>query len=167
MDQEALNLVVDAVLGQVSKDAPNSTPKPAPSVSWSNLASQATKVNGSAADLRSRAAGAILGGLTADAAAMGIQWIYDGKVLDDLDAKRGGSGALDFYEPPQSPFLPASSYRTGNLTPYGEQNYALLKSVAQAGGFDAEHYAQTNFLHFASAEQARSPVAACHWAGAL
>lgn len=66
-----------------------------------------------------RALGAILGGVVADAAAMGVHWVYDPKELDRLFALREGNDmGLAFYEPTQSPFF---SYESGRASPYGEQ----------------------------------------------
>jgi len=62
-----------------------------------------------------RAYGAVLGCTVGDAAAMGVQWLYDVERLGDLlAAKRSQEGpdaGLEFFEPPQSPFLPG--YTTG------------------------------------------------------
>lgn len=78
--------------------------------------------------MQRRALGAVLGAVVADAAAMGVHWVYDPKELDRLfdlrksvlAGKQEGKGevGLDFFEPPQSPFF---SYESGRASPYGEQ----------------------------------------------
>ena len=51
-----------------------------------------------------RAKGALAGALVADAATMGLHWIYDqAKIQALLDAK-GKQSAPEFYEPPSCPF---------------------------------------------------------------
>lgn len=67
----------------------------------------------------------MLGAVVADAAAMGVHWVYDIKELDRLfDLRQSAEAAgqsevgLDYFEPPQSPFF---SYENGRASPYGEQ----------------------------------------------
>lgn len=55
-------------------------------------------------------------------------------MLESLDLARGGSGRLDFYDPPQSPYF---SYASGRASPYGEQVRNLLSSLVGQGGFSA------------------------------
>lgn len=106
-----------------------------------------------------RAAGAVLGCVVGDAAAMGVQWIYSLEKLEELlVARLGRSNAsggllraqdaegsfqvgagLEFFEPPQSPFLPG--YTTGRHSPYGEGTMVLLRSLAAEGGLDCRAYA--------------------------
>lgn len=93
-----------------------------------------------------RALGAVLGSAVADAAAMGVQWIYDvtrlQALLQERRAKEGLSekqAGLEFMDPPQSPFLPG--YSTGRNSPYGEEALALLRSLARNGGLDCHSYA--------------------------
>lgn len=91
-------------------------------------------------------------------AATGIQWEYSLDNLSKVDTERGGLGDLTFLDPPRSPFLLGAAqggpYSCGDLSPYGEQTFALLKSVAAVRGLDPEHYARTNLAHFSSAAQA-------------
>jgi hypothetical protein len=75
---------------------------------------------------------------------MGVQWIYSLERLEDLLAARreaeGPAAGLEFYEPPQSPFLPG--YATGRHSPYGEEAAVLLRSLAREGGLDCGAYAE-------------------------
>lgn len=86
-----------------------------------------------AAVLGSRAQGAVVGSLVADAAAMGVHWVYDLDTMAALAAEAagkapspssaaGGSGPqgeaevapLEFLDPPRSPFY---AYPTGRNSP--------------------------------------------------
>lgn len=98
-----------------------------------------------------RARGAVLGAAVGDAAAMGVQWIYDLDKLGALLAARreaeGADAGLEFYEPPQSPFF---SYASGRSSPYGEGAAVLLRSLARENGaFDARAYAALYAAQFA------------------
>jgi hypothetical protein len=53
-------------------------------------------------EVRRRARGMVVACLVADAAAMGVHWVYDPEVLAGLGKGRGG---LEFMDPPQSPFF--------------------------------------------------------------
>ncbi|KAF4318434.1 hypothetical protein BBO99_00007102 [Phytophthora kernoviae] len=52
---------------------------------------------------KQRALAAVTGGFVADAATMGLHWIYDGEKMKQLVAARGPNGP-EFYEPPSCPF---------------------------------------------------------------
>jgi hypothetical protein len=51
-----------------------------------------------------RAKGAIAGALVADAATMGLHWIYDMAKIQTLLADKGKQAQPEFYEPPSCPF---------------------------------------------------------------
>lgn len=55
-----------------------------------------------------RAKGAIAGALVADAATMGLHWIYDQAKIKALVDKR--EGKPEFYEPPSCPFYQVRSH---------------------------------------------------------
>lgn len=79
--------------------------------------------------IRARAKAAILGGLLADHATMGLHWIYKPEQLAEVLAARPGSQeAPEFYEPPACPFYKVPS---GEPSPYGYELYALLKYLAE------------------------------------
>ncbi|KAG2498090.1 hypothetical protein HYH03_003848 [Edaphochlamys debaryana] len=109
---------------------------------------------GAAAAAAARAAAAVVGSAVADAAAMGVHWVYDLSQLEVLEAERRAEAAaastsapahpsdfgLEFLDPPRSPFY---SYASGRNSPYGEQTLALLRSLAEQGGLHAGAYADT------------------------
>jgi hypothetical protein len=51
-----------------------------------------------------RAKGAIAGALVADAATMGLHWIYDQAKIQSLLADKGRAASPEFFEPPSCPF---------------------------------------------------------------
>ena len=90
-----------------------------------------------AASLASRARGAVVGCLVADAAAVPCHWCYDTtKLAEHLKAARRGPAFCDppgnvFYTPPP-----------GGFSCYGDQTMALLESlVACEGKLNVEDYA--------------------------
>ncbi|KXZ44235.1 hypothetical protein GPECTOR_70g465 [Gonium pectorale] len=117
--------------------------------------------------LARRSVGAVEGSALADAAAMGVHWVYDLETLRRLEVERraasatspstdcpastaasegSGSGSshpydfgLEFMDPPRSPFY---AYPSGRNSPYGEQTLVLLRSLAECRGLEAEHYAE-------------------------
>jgi ADP-ribosylglycohydrolase len=102
------------------------------------------------AEARRRAAAAVCGAYVADCASVGVQWIYDVGVLEDLlmsvqkqekrrrenEEENGGEGGggnaagLEFLEPVASPFLKAD-YKTGRPSPYGEETLVLIRALAK------------------------------------
>jgi len=61
--------------------------------------------------------GAILGSIVADAATMGIHWIYKTDQLDALLASKGKQATPEFFEPPSCPFYQVwSSVSVGDGT---------------------------------------------------
>jgi len=111
--------------------------------------------NANANAARRRAAAAICGAYVADVASVGVQWIYDPAVLEELLVERrrgaadGGDDAaptmgLEFLDPVRSPFL-AADYRTGRPSPYGEETLVLVRELAanaEAGGLHCTRYAE-------------------------
>ncbi|KAL6062138.1 ADP-ribosylation/Crystallin J1 [Balamuthia mandrillaris] len=93
-------------------------------------------------DSKARAIGAIVGALVADAACMGLHWIYDHNKLQELV---GEEGRPEFHEPPACPFY---SYEPGRNTPYGEQTLKLLEIVAEGGAFDVAEAVEKHRLYF-------------------
>lgn len=147
LDSESLKLTLDLARGSILASSAAGAPKPLAVPPLSDLAPS------NAADVRRRAAGAVLGALVADAAAMAVEWIYDPAVLVGLNEK-GGNKGLAFYEPVSSPFLSATAYSTGALSPYGEHLLALVESLVEAKGIDASNYALVNFKHYDTPVQA-------------
>ena len=88
--------------------------------------------------------GAILGAACGDAASMGLHWLYD---MDKLKARVGDDLLGAAFHEPQNCFY---SYASGSPSPYGQQTLALLRSIAETGGFSPEAYAARNFSTFSA-----------------
>jgi hypothetical protein len=107
-----------------------------------SLASPALQApNSMSLTTKQRALAAVTGGFVADAATMGLHWIYDGDKMQQLAAARGAAGP-EFYEPPSCPFY---SYESGALSPYGDEILPLLQDVAERGEFVPEEFALTSY----------------------
>jgi hypothetical protein len=80
-----------------------------------------------------RAAAAVLGSFVADAATMGLHWIYDMAELQQHLAAGAGSrgGAPEFREPPGCPYY---QYPSGALSPYGDEALVLLRCMCASKG---------------------------------
>ena len=89
---------------------------------------------------KQRALAAVTGAFVADAATMGLHWIYDDEKMKQLAVARGSAGP-EFYEPPSCPFY---SYESGALSPYGDEILPLLQDVAE-GEFVPEKFAMTSY----------------------
>lgn len=89
--------------------------------------------------IRNRAKAAVLGGLVADAATMGLHWIYNVGQLEDLvkgkQLEHSKVFAVEFFKPPSCPFY---KYPSGKLSPYGFEAKTVLESVATVGGVDGK-----------------------------
>lgn len=91
---------------------------------------------------RAAAAAAVVGALVADAATMGLHWIYDAGQMAALVA--ASRAVPEFHEPPACPFY---SYAGGALSPYGDEVLPLLEFVAAAGPgpFDAAGFGDASY----------------------
>lgn len=87
---------------------------------------------------KQRAVAAVVGGLVADAATMGLHWIYDADKLRALVA----DAAPEFHAPPSCPFY---EYASGALSPYGDEVLPLLEFVAATGAFEPSAYADASY----------------------
>jgi len=103
-------------------------------------------VRGGLPELRQRVEGCLVGAVCADAAAMGLHWVYDMDLMKQLTASAKSPA---FYEPPSCPFY---SYPSGACTPYWEQAGVLLAALVRRGGFCPRDYARANAAHFSHAE---------------
>jgi len=93
-----------------------------------------------------RARQMILGSFLADAATMGLHWIYDQQEIADLVSSNNQSGV--FFNPPVSKYY---NYEHGKLSPYGDENLPLLDSLAcSSGKFDNENFANLSFDFFSA-----------------
>ncbi len=97
-----------------------------------------------------RAKNAILGALVADAAALGLHWIYDQERIREV-----AGNTPEFREPDASAYEGVPSFfahgkkRAGDLSHYGEQALVLLRSLVESDGeLDAVHYERRFRDHF-------------------
>ncbi|GBG34391.1 Crystallin J1A [Hondaea fermentalgiana] len=83
-----------------------------------------------------RLAEAVRGSLVADAACMGLHWIYDHKKLEEL--VKDHVAAPEFHEPPSCPFYNSNDfpghYASGMPSPYGEEGLALIDYMSEKNG---------------------------------
>lgn len=92
----------------------------------------------------------IWGALVADAATMGLHWLYDQKRIADL-TKDGG---LTFRMPNPADFEGTMGFfahptrESGDLSQYGEQLMVMLRAIAQDGGYNRATYQQMFRDHF-------------------
>lgn len=92
-----------------------------------------------------RARGALLGALVADAASMGLHWLYDqariAAVAGDAPEFRAPNAAD--YQGPEKPlgYFAHGGKRPGEPSHYGAQMLAMATSLARTGGYDAADYA--------------------------
>lgn len=94
-----------------------------------------------------RKTGALLGALTADAAAMGLHWLYDQRRIAEIAGPAPefrAPNAADFLGPEGKPlgYFAHGGKRAGEPSHYGAQMLAMAASLARAGGYDAEEYAK-------------------------
>eukprot|EP00802_Teleaulax_amphioxeia_P021015 Tamp_21336.p1 GENE.Tamp_21336~~Tamp_21336.p1 ORF type:complete len:349 (+),score=64.46 Tamp_21336:46-1092(+) len=84
-----------------------------------------------------RCLGAIKTGLVADAASMGLHWIYD---VEKIKTLTKGVQHPEFFEPPSCPFY---KYEPGQLSPYGAEALGVLRILANSKNqeFDAQEFA--------------------------
>jgi hypothetical protein len=93
---------------------------------------------------KERARMMILGGFLADAATMGLHWVYDQKEIADLVSTRNQSGV--FFNPPINKYY---NYENGRLSPYGDENLPLVDYLATSkNSFDTEAFSTTAYNFF-------------------
>ncbi len=91
----------------------------------------------------------ILGAAVADAAALGLHWIYS-----QPRVRRVAGDTPEFLEPDPANYEGVPSYfahggrRAGDGSMYGEGLLTTLRSVVERGRFDWQHYARTFEAHF-------------------
>ncbi|KIN71222.1 ADP-ribosylglycohydrolase family protein [Sulfitobacter guttiformis] len=92
----------------------------------------------------------ILGALVADAAAMGLHWIYDQQRIQDVAPE-----APEFFTPDKQNYDGVPAYfahptRTaGDLSQYGEQAMVMLRTLVAGGGhYDRAAFADRFRAHF-------------------
>lgn len=93
---------------------------------------------------------AILGALVADAAALGLHWLYDPARIKEIEAARG----LVFLPPEAADYAGAKGYfahagkAVGDASGYGEVCLLMLKHLAQHGDFQRVEYQIEYRAHF-------------------
>ena len=97
-----------------------------------------------------RAKGAILGALVADAASLGLHWLYDQARIREVAPE-----APEFRFPTPADYEGVTGYyahgnkRVGDLSHYGEQAMVLLRSLAANNSrYDKTHYEDLFREHF-------------------
>lgn len=103
-----------------------------------------------ASDLKTRAKDLILGTLVADAAAMGLHWIYDQNHIRKL-----APAEPEFREPLADNYAGIPGYfahagrQAGDPSHYGEQALIMLRSLtANNGRYDVNHYSRLFRTYF-------------------
>ena len=91
----------------------------------------------------------IAGSFLADAATMGLHWIYNPTNIEERITARGGSNPEIFFKPPAAAFY---SYDSGKLSPYGEEVVPLLRSMANVGHLDFNDASSTSYEFFKSSK---------------
>ncbi|KAG2445553.1 hypothetical protein HXX76_000167 [Chlamydomonas incerta] len=91
--------------------------------------------------IRQRATAAVLGALVADAASMGLHWIYDTDKIQDLLSHHGRRDEPAFFEPPSCPYY---DYDSGFFSPYGDELLPVLQYMADQdrGTLDGPGFAE-------------------------
>jgi ADP-ribosylglycohydrolase len=96
-----------------------------------------------------RKRGAILGAIVADAASMGLHWLYDVERVRDV----GGINP-EFKEPDRANYEGVMGYfahsqkRSGDLSHYGEQLLVMLRSLLQNNGSFSRRQYQKDFRDY-------------------
>jgi ADP-ribosylglycohydrolase len=84
------------------------------------------QVSFSDSDISDRYIGSVVGSFVADAATMGLHWIYDPLEIQRLVETRPDNDPA-FFIPPSSPYY---QYESGELSPYGAEAFAVLQVLA-------------------------------------
>lgn len=101
-------------------------------------------------DLKTRAANLVLGALVADAATMGMHWLYDQDRIAEVapDAPEFiGPDPVHFEGFPA--FFAHGGRVAGEVSQYGEQSLVMARALVASGGqYDADVYAAHFRVHF-------------------
>lgn len=99
---------------------------------------------------RIRARNSIYGAFVADAASMGLHWVYSQKRIIDLTPKNP-----EFRQPDEADFEGGVGYfahenkKVGDLSQYGEQMLVMLRSLSQTNGiYNKANYTEAFRRHF-------------------
>ena len=99
---------------------------------------------------RSRAGNSIIGAFVADAATMGLHWVYSQRRIVELAPE-----SPEFRQPDEADYEGGVGYfahaakKVGDLSQYGEQMLVMLRSLAETDGvFNRAHYTEQFRRHF-------------------
>lgn len=95
----------------------------------------------------------LLGALVADAASLGLHWLYDPERIAQIVAKRDGSAAFAPVDPAffdgAKGYFAHGARQAGMLTQYGEALYLAMRCMIDNGGtFDASAQRNAFAAHF-------------------
>ena len=100
--------------------------------------------------LRRRIRNSILGAFVADAASLGMHWVYSQRRINEL-----APAYPEFRAPDEADYEGGVGYfahagkRAGDLSQYGEQMLVMLRSLAATDGrYNRAHYTETFRRHF-------------------
>eukprot|EP01035_Chromulina_nebulosa_P026159 gene26159-34210_t len=94
--------------------------------------------------LRTDASNMVICSLVADAATMGLHWIYNAQdILEKVSS--GPTGKAAFFQPPSCPFY---QYETGRLSPYGDEIIPFLRSFTLDKGIVKSSAASVSYEFF-------------------
>jgi ADP-ribosylglycohydrolase len=101
---------------------------------------------------QSQTAAMLFGALVADAASLGLHWLYDPARIAAIAARQGGRCAFTpidaaHYDRTKGFFVHADK-TTGMATQYGEALRLAIASITRNGGFDGAAYQQDFAGHF-------------------
>jgi len=97
-------------------------------------------------------AACLMGALTADAAALGLHWVYDPARIEQVAAARGQVAftpidAAQFVGKPA--YFVHGNHKNGALTQYGEVLHLAVQSLLATKGLFSEHHFQAAYIaHF-------------------
>lgn len=93
----------------------------------------------------------LLGALTADAASLGLHWLYDPARIAEIAEARGSSAFAPvepaFFDGAKGYFAHAGR-RAGMLSQYGEVLWLAMRVTRSEGGFDGGAYRRAYAAHF-------------------
>ncbi|KAG1671083.1 hypothetical protein FOA52_000755 [Chlamydomonas sp. UWO 241] len=84
-------------------------------------------------EIAERASAALLGALVADAATMGLHWVYNQSEIAELVSQRSAAGFPEFLTPPASKYY---NYESGAFSPYGDELLPVAQFLADHGKMD-------------------------------
>lgn len=94
----------------------------------------------------------LLGALVADAASLGVHWIYDPKRIEEIAAHRDGQTSFTPIDAHNFEGVPAyfahGARSDGDLSQYGEVLWLAIGSILTEHGFDVAAYQESFAAHF-------------------